>query len=527
MNKKAKRPKISLVKRIKTSVSKHKTPLVGGVLVLMFAFGLYLIVSGYIQYANANKESYIVAGVKSMQEGNFHKAQTYFMQAGKNGASEAYPYLAWISAKSGNFSKALEYARECAKSDDTHGEYELMGYLALLGYGNAQGAGSAIYFFNEALKDYSEDYLKTHDPMLKMCEYGIELCMNTQDYIRMVDEASNHGSKEALLYRGDIDFLGEENDVSPVSAAKSWGKAQRLGILSAQSRLAGLYWHGYGVQRDFEKALSLYNEAAKKGDPVANYSLGLVDFRRNSGLYGEGLRHMKNAAKKNYGPALTAVGVLALSQDRNNQKIIYATADIFKQAYDCGDSTGGILYSLMLMNGEGVAKDETTAFSILYDLKNRSVTSVNSLLRYFTYTKKVDTRKLFDQALMICRGIYLGEVTFSEGAPEASKYLEAKNDKTLSYYKSQKDDKERFDPAYLQSLGSNFVETLDKSDDITISGEPLLYPELYKILEMYNPTTGARPFMPQMIMKIDAALPKLPEYYDRFNLNLDGIENKL
>lgn len=27
---------------------------------------------------------------------------------------------------------------------------------------------------------------------------------------------------------------------------------------------------------------------------------------------------------------------------------------------------------------------------------------------------------------MICRGIYLGEVTFNEGAPEATKYLEAK-----------------------------------------------------------------------------------------------------
>lgn len=78
------------------------------------------------------------------------------------------------------------------------------------------------------------------------------------------------------------------------------------------------------------------------------------------------------------------------------------------------------------MNGEGVATDETTAFSILYDLKNRSVTSVNSLLRYFTYTKYVDTKKLFNQALMICRGIYLGEVTFNEGAPEATKYLEAK-----------------------------------------------------------------------------------------------------
>ena len=91
----------------------------------------------------------------------------------------------------------------------------------------------------------------------------------------------------------------------------------------------------------------------------------------------------------------------------------------------------------------------------------------------------------------------------------------------------EKDDRQRFDSSFIQSLGANYVETFDKSEDITILGEPLLYPELYKILEMYNPTTGARPFMPQMIMKIDASLPKLPKYYDRFNLNLEGIENKL
>ena len=62
MKKKAKRPKISLVKRGKTYISEHKTPLIVSALVLMFVLGLYLIISGYIQYANANKESYVEIG---------------------------------------------------------------------------------------------------------------------------------------------------------------------------------------------------------------------------------------------------------------------------------------------------------------------------------------------------------------------------------------------------------------------------------------------------------------------------------
>lgn len=43
MKKKAKRPKISLVKRGKTYVSEHKTPLIGSALVLMFVWAYILL----------------------------------------------------------------------------------------------------------------------------------------------------------------------------------------------------------------------------------------------------------------------------------------------------------------------------------------------------------------------------------------------------------------------------------------------------------------------------------------------------
>ncbi|MGN1281000.1 MAG: hypothetical protein ACI4UM_03745 [Succinivibrio sp.] len=514
-----------LLDRIVKYVKSHSIPFAIGVLSVMFAAGSYLVISGYLQYTNTTKESYVVAGLKSMQEGNLHKAQTFLLQAGKNGAAEAYPYLAWISAKSGNFSKALEYSRECAKYKDVYGSYELMGYLALLGYGNAQGAGSAIYYFNEALKEYSEEYLKTHAPLLKMYERGIELCMNTSDYIRMVNESVSLGSKEALLYRGDIDFLGLEHDVSPASAAKSWEKAKAESITAAKSRLAGMLWHGYGCNRDYVKAMELYEDAAQKDDPVANYSIGLIKLRTQTKTsFLEGMRHLKNAAKKNYGPALTAVGVMALVQNRNNSKIIYASSDIFKQAYDCGDSTGGILYALMLMNGDGVATDQTEAFSILYDLKNRSVKSVDSLLKYFIYTKNINSRKLFNQLIILCKGIYLGDIAFDEGAPEAVKYHNSKNERAVSYFKSQSADRARFDDELIRSLGKNYVEKFDDPKHITIGGEQLIYPDMYEVLEMYNPTTGAKAFMPKMIMKIDGAIPQLPKQYDKYNIDMEKIE---
>lgn len=514
--------------KFRTFISKNKFVLTILLIFSILASGVFLIVYGYLQYNRTTRETYMVAGMHSMEDGNYHKAQSFFLKAAFLEVPEAFPYLAWINAKSGNFSKALEYSRDCAKYPEVYGASEIMGYLALLGYGKAQGAGSAMFYFDEAMKSYSPEYLKDHNPLLYMYEYSMSLCLNKQDYIRMVSEAQKQGSALAFLYRGDIEFLGEENDISPNSAAKSWEDAKNNGILAAQSRLAALMWHGYGKRRDFKSAMRLFEDAAKKHEPIANYSLGLIRLRQGkSSSYAEGMRYMKNAAKMNYGPALTAVGVTAICHSDDPNKISSAAADIFKQAYDCGDSTGGILYSLMLMNGIGVAENKTDAFSILYDLKTRGVESVKAMLKYFTYNNNSNSRELLIQAIKLCNAQYMGDYVFAEGAPEAYMYHNiVDKENTLNYYVTQKDDRNRYTDEFITDLGKNYVETLDKPEDVLIDGEPLLYPEVAKILEMYNPTTGAKAFLPKMVLEINASIPRLPKSYDKYHINFEEIAEK-
>ena len=512
--------------KLKSFISKNKVALIILSLIVLLGGGVGLIVTGYLEYNRATREAYVVAGMKAMEDGNFHKAQSLLLKATYLQAPEAYPFLAWLSAKAGNFTKALDYCRETAKYPEIHGAYEVMGYLSLLGYGNAQGAGSALFYFDEAMKSYSEEYLKSHNPLLAMYEKSISLCMNKQDYIRMVDEAQKKGSNIALLYRGDLDFLGEENDLSPKSAAKSWEDAKNNGVLEAQTRLASLLWYGYGKRRDYRTAMRYFEDAAKKHEPAANYSLGLIRLRQGKKTsYAEGMRYLKNAAKMNYGPALTAVGVNAIIKTKDFSKIASAAADIFKQAYDCGDTTGGILYALMMMNGMGIATDQTEALSILYDLKTRGVQSVGAMLKYFTYNNEVDSKRVFNQAIALISDQYLGKYTFAEGAPEAKMYHEQRESGALSYYISQKDDRDRYTDEFIADLGKNYVEKLDKPEDIEINGEKLLYPEITQILDMYNPTTGAKPFMPQAVMEISATMPKLPPSYDKYEIDFDTIMN--
>lgn len=513
--------------RLKNFIHNHRYLL--GVLgaIFVFVFGVVLVADGGYQYYRATRQSLVVAAIHSIEEGDIRKAQSLLMRAAANNTPEAYTYLAWISARSGNFTKALEYCRECAKYPGIYGGYEIMGYLSLLGYGHALGAGSAVYFFDEALKGYTDAELLNSNPLLKMNEYGIGLCMNTQDYVRMVDEAVKQGSINALLLRGDIDFLGEQHDISPNSASKSWEQAYKNGLVQAESRIAGLLWHGYGRNRDYKEAMRLYEDAAIKDDPIANYSLGLIKFReKNNNAYTEGMSYMRTAAKRKYGPALTAVGVMALTNNPRKPKIISASADIFRQAYEAGDPTGGILYGLMLIIGAGVEQDSTLGFSIFYDLKNRGYESINPLLSYYTYTTDVDTKLLFKQILRVIYKQYVGDLCFAEGAPEAVDYLDSNRNSTMSFYKKQKDDIHRFSFDLLQKLGKNLVINLDDPEQVTIDGLPLLFPEISKMLEMYNPTTGAKHFMPKMVLSIEASVPRLPKDYDKFELDLDSLADK-
>ena len=291
---------------------------------------------------------------------------------------------------------------------------------------------------------------------------------------------------------------------------------------------AGHIMAGYPKAKKYQDFRKMLDECGKEiDDPIANYSLGLIKFReKNNNAYTEGMSYMRTAAKRKYGPALTAVGVMALTNNPRKPKIISASADIFRQAYEAGDPTGGILYGLMLIIGAGVEQDSTLGFSIFYDLKNRGYESINPLLSYYTYTTDVDTKLLFKQILRVIYKQYVGDLCFAEGAPEAVDYLDSNRNSTMSFYKKQKDDIHRFSFDLLQKLGKNLVINLDDPEQVTIDGLPLLFPEISKMLEMYNPTTGAKHFMPKMVLSIEASVPRLPKDYDKFELDLDSLADK-
>ena len=69
----------------------------------------------------------------------------------------------------------------------------------------------------------------------------------------------------------------KEGDYS--SAFEYWTKAAELGDADAHNKLAGLYYHVEGAEKDEKKALYHWEEAAIGGHPDARHNLALIEMK--------------------------------------------------------------------------------------------------------------------------------------------------------------------------------------------------------------------------------------------------------
>ena len=83
-------------------------------------------------------------------------------------------------------------------------------------------------------------------------------------------------SPESLNIIGGMYLRGEIVPLNYLEAKKWLTKAAEQGNLSAQNDLAYLLFNGLGGERDYEKALVLYEKAALQGDIMAQANTGLM-----------------------------------------------------------------------------------------------------------------------------------------------------------------------------------------------------------------------------------------------------------
>lgn len=213
-------------------------------------------------------------------------------------------------------------------------------------------------------------------------------------------KSAENGCVEAQYSLGNL-YLGSKKPEKNAEAAKWLQKAAESGHVTAQYNLGFMYHNGWGVTKDYKKAVMWYNYAAQKGSSDAQYSLGQMfywgdgvdrnyetaikwfldaalqnntnaqynlGFIYENGIgippnYPEAIKWYTKAALNNNLDAMYNLGSMYKSGKGVNQEMEEAFKWI-KKASDLGDSKAQNALGEMYYYGEGVSQNDDKAASL-------------------------------------------------------------------------------------------------------------------------------------------------------------------
>lgn len=494
----------------------------------------------YTNYAQGERRGLVEEGIRALSFSNFDKASAALEKADQEDDPYASEFLAWMYVSSGDYNRAAECA-ERAVLFKRHTAYEILGDLALLGYGKAQGVSAAISYFEQGairiandeaaqikagtmITDnwYEGDVLnlsaldirnRATDLFSDMVYRALAIIPNAPDFVDFVLLAHKKGAHKLDLIMGDMFFVGNNKLASNAqSAVQYWQRAMDNGFDQAYTRLAGAYWHGYALERDPQTAFDLYSSAAANHDPVAQYALALIALRSNSTANSNvAVKFFSSAAAQGYGPASTALGVFAFTETNSVDSLDRAVSWLKIAAQEQHDMSGRMIYDLMLMAGKGVTKAFSTGFDDLISIAPLypPAQKIVDLLQ-----ERIPAEKILAQVMILANQVLRGNIAYKEGDPIFE--LEILDPTTLepmdrpfTFYESV----DKLSPTFKNHFGAlNFTSVTDLSK-VDISGEPLLDDALVKVIIQYAPSTGVSAFASDPHMPRPRA-PKVPVGYE-------------
>lgn len=507
----------------------------------LFFIGIFSgIIWAYTSHAEGARRELVENGIKALSYSDFRRAVSYLEKADKDDDPYAAEFLAWYAISAGNYEQAAKYA-ERAVLFRRHAAYEVLGDLALLGFGKAKGIVAAISYFEQGAIRIANDEAaaikagtlvtdkwfqgdpatmmpddirnRATDLFSGMVYRALQIIPNSQDFVDFVLLANKKGAKNLELIMGDMFFVGNNKIASNAqSAVQYWQQAMDNGFDQAYVRLAGAYWHGYAVERDPQTAFDLYSSAAANHDPVAQYALGLIALRSNStSTSNVAVKFFSSAAAQGYGPASSALGVFAYTETNTPDSVDRAVQWLKIAALEQHDLSGRIIYDLMLMSGKGVPKAFSKGFDDLISIANiyPPAQKIIDLLQ-----ERVPAEQILDQVMVLANQVLRGHIAYKEGDPIFE--LEILDPTTLepmerpfTFYQSV----DKLAPTFKNHFGSlNFTSVTDLNK-VNINGKNILDPSLAQVIVQYAPSTGVVSFAADPRMPRPKA-PKVPNGYE-------------
>ena len=175
---------------------------------------------------------------------------------------------------------------------------------------------------------------------------------------------ANAGDLEAQFLVGEYYESKENGELNYVEAAKWFNKAANAGHSKAQNRLANILKIGKdGVNQDIERAIHLYTESAKQGNPAAQYNLAR---EYDKGIiieqdYEKAMLWYTKAAEQGDADAYYYLGnghFWGEGFPQNHEKGV----QMWHRASELGNSDAMFMLAESYRLGNGIQQDESKAF---------------------------------------------------------------------------------------------------------------------------------------------------------------------
>ncbi len=237
--------------------------------------------------------------------------------------------------------------------------------------------------------------------------------LDRKKYSEILAKSANLGYDKAQSELGEIYYRNEEpfdkyDDKTRNKYALKWfTKAVKQGNVDAQTYLGEMYYHGYYVKKDHNKAKELFLKSAKSGNEEAQYNIGV--------MYNDGDTFKKD----------------------NKQTFKWWLLSA-KQ----GDVNAQYQLGLLYKNGQGVKQDYTQAFYWLKKSALQSDSPSQNLIGFFYFSGKGVKKDLKKALYWFKRSAELGNTTAQHNI--ASIYTGKSKDHDIEAYAwetlAQKDD---------------------------------------------------------------------------------------
>ena len=142
---------------------------------------------------------------------------------------------------------------------------------------------------------------------------------NDTDALAMVRARVKKKDPDAINFLGEKYFLGEiglQRDMQ--KAVKLYTEAAELGSIEALINLGFLYRRGEGVQEDKAKGVQFYKKAAIQGNVVSRYNLGCDEVRK--GNKDRAVRHFLISAKMGHMESLEIIKDMFMGGDATKEQ---------------------------------------------------------------------------------------------------------------------------------------------------------------------------------------------------------------